>query len=143
MIADLFGAATFKEGCKRIVNNHRSSHDPPIFMIIGVLHLEFRLHGNSSLKGKRKVAQSLKQKLRNKFNLAVSEVEAQDEHERLVLAAVTVSCDQAKVESRLHKAMSLAEAAAPTEFLRGNTEFFTARQDPTQVRADLLEGGQW
>jgi uncharacterized protein YlxP (DUF503 family) len=112
-------------------------------MIIGILHLEFRLHGNRSLKGKRKVAQSLKQKLRNKFNLAVSEVEAQDEHERLVLTAVTVSSDQTRVESQLHKAMSLAEAAAPAEFLRGNTELFTARQDLAQVRAGLLEGGNW
>ncbi|HDQ40736.1 MAG TPA: DUF503 domain-containing protein [Desulfonatronum sp.] len=112
-------------------------------MIIGVLHLEFRLHGNNSLKGKRKVAQSLKQKLRNKFNVAVSEVEAQDEHERLVLAAVTVSRDQTRVESLLHKAMSLAEAAAPAEFLYGNTEIFTSRHDPAQRRADLLEGGEW
>lgn len=111
-------------------------------MIVGVLRLEFRLHGNDSLKGKRKMAQSLKQKLRNKFNVAVSEVEAQDEHERLVLAVVTVSCDQTRVESRLHKAMSLAEAAAPAEFLYGNTEIFTARQDPAKVLADLLEGGK-
>ncbi len=110
-------------------------------MIIGVLHLEFRLHGNTSLKGKRKVALSVKQKLRNKFNVSVAEVEAQDEHERLVLAAVTVSSNQARAESLLHKAMSLAEAAAPAEFLHGNTEFFTARQDIAQMRADLLEGG--
>lgn len=112
-------------------------------MIIGVLRLEFRLHGNDSLKGKRKIAQSLKQKLRNKFNLAVSEVEGHDEHERLILAAVTVSPDAARVESNLHKAMSLAEAAAPAEFVSGNTEIFTARQDPVQTRADLLEGDTW
>ncbi len=112
-------------------------------MIIGVLRLEFRLHGNDSLKGKRKVAQSLKQKLRNKFNLAVSEVEALDEHERLILAAVTVSNDAARVESRLHKAMSLAEAATPVEFVQGNTEIFRSTQDPGDLRADLLEGGSW
>lgn len=111
-------------------------------MVIGVLRLEFRLHGNNSLKGKRKIALSLKQKLRNKFNLAVSEVEAQDEHQRLVLAAATISSDQARVESRLHKAMSLAEAAAPAEFVFGNTEFFTARHDPDQIRSDFLEKGR-
>jgi len=112
-------------------------------MIVGVLRLEFQLHGNDSLKGKRKVAQSLKQKLRNKFNVAVSEVEALDEHERLVLAAVTISNDAARVESLLHKAMSLAEAAAPVEFVRGNTEIFRSAQDPADLRADLLEGGSW
>jgi uncharacterized protein len=112
-------------------------------MIIGLLRLEFRLHGNNSLKGKRKVAQSLKQKLRNKFNVAVSEVEALDEHERLVLAVVAVSNEAERVESRLHKAMSLAEAAAPVEFLHGNTEIFSSCQDPRETRADLLEGGTW
>lgn len=110
-------------------------------MIIGLVRLEFRLHGNDSLKGKRKVAQSLKQKLRNKFNLAVSEVEALDDHQRLILAAVTVSNDPARVESRLHKAMSLAEAAAPVEFVLGNTEIFRSTQDPADIRADLLEKG--
>lgn len=112
-------------------------------MIIGVLRLEFRLHGNDSLKGKRKVAQSLKQKLRNKFNMAVSEVEGQDEHERLVLAAVTVSPDAARVQSSLHKAMSLAEAAAPAEFVRGNTELFSTRLDAARTGAELLEGNAW
>ena len=58
-------------------------------MIIGLLRLEFALHGNDSLKAKRNVARSLKQKLRNKFNVAVAEVEAQESHVRLVLAAVT------------------------------------------------------
>ena len=112
-------------------------------MIIGLLRLEFRLHGNDSLKGKRKVAQSLKQKLRNKFNVAVSEVEALDEHERLVLAVVAVANETGRVESTLHKAMSLAEAAAPAEFISGNTEIFRSSQDPMEARADLLEGGSW
>jgi uncharacterized protein len=112
-------------------------------MFIGLLRLEFRLHGNSSLKGKRKVAQSLKQKLRNKFNVAVSEVEALDEHERLVLAVAAVSNESSRVESSLHKAMSLAEAAAPVEFMHGNTEIFPYWQDVAQTRADMLEGGTW
>jgi uncharacterized protein YlxP (DUF503 family) len=62
-------------------------------MVIGILTLEFRLHGNDSLKGKRRVAQSLKRKLRNTFNVAVSEIARQESHETLVLAAVTVSPD--------------------------------------------------
>ncbi|MCA1944806.1 MAG: DUF503 domain-containing protein, partial [Desulfovibrio sp.] len=45
-------------------------------MVIGTLLLEFTLHGNDSLKGKRNVAQSLKRKLRNKFNVAVAEVDS-------------------------------------------------------------------
>lgn len=95
-------------------------------MIIGVLSLELRLHGNDSLKGKRKVAQSLKQKLRNKFNVAVAEVEAMDVHERLVLAAVTVANETAAVESRLAKALSLVEATHAGELINCETEVFSS-----------------
>lgn len=94
-------------------------------MIIGVLTLEFRLHGNRSLKGKRKVAQSLKQKLRNKFNVAVAEVDALDVHERLVLGVVTTANVTERVESRLAKALAMVEAIAPVELTKCNTEIFS------------------
>ncbi|XPV75226.1 MAG: DUF503 domain-containing protein [Desulfovibrio sp.] len=94
-------------------------------MIIGVLKLEFRLHGNRSLKGKRKVSQSIKQRLRNTFNVSVSEVAAHEDHQRLCLAAVTVSTDSKRVDSILAKAMEAAQQNAPAEFLRGETEIFS------------------
>ena len=93
-------------------------------MIIGVLKLEFHLHGNDSLKGKRKVAASLKQKLRNKFNVAVAEVAEQDVLDRLHLAVVTVANETAKVESRLAKALAMVEAVSPVELYRCRTEVF-------------------
>ena len=94
-------------------------------MILGVLHLEFRLHGNRSLKGKRKIALSLKQKLRNKFNVAVAEVEALDVHDKLVLAVVTLANETKRVESSLAKALALVEAISPAELTRCNTEIFS------------------
>jgi uncharacterized protein YlxP (DUF503 family) len=95
-------------------------------MIIGVLTLTFRLHGNDSLKGKRQVAQSLKQKLRNTFNVAVSEIEAQDMHQKLVLAVVTVAGETSKVESRLSKALAMVEAISPAELTGCDTEIFSS-----------------
>ncbi|WP_264984175.1 DUF503 domain-containing protein [Pseudodesulfovibrio portus] len=94
-------------------------------MIIGVLTLEFRLHGNRSLKGKRKVALSLKQKLRNKFNVAVAEIEAMDVHDKLVLGVVTTANETTRVESRLAKALAMIEAISPAELTRCNTEIFS------------------
>jgi uncharacterized protein len=95
-------------------------------MIIGVLSFTLRLHGNRSLKGKRQVASSLKQKLRNKFNLAVSEVEAQDEHERLVLAAVTLSNETMRVESTLQKALAMVEGSVSEEIADVSIEIFSS-----------------
>ena len=104
-------------------------NEPPVFiysgMIIGVLTLDFRLHGHRSLKDKRKVSLSLKQKLRNKFNVAVAEVEAMDVHDRLVLGVVTTANETTKVESRLAKAMAMVEAISPVELTRCNTEIFS------------------
>jgi uncharacterized protein len=95
-------------------------------MIIGVLSFTLRLHGNRSLKGKRAVASSLKQKLRNKFNLAVSEIEAQDEHERLVMAAVTLANETVRVESTLQKALALVEGSISEEIADVSMEIFSA-----------------
>ena len=95
-------------------------------MIIGVLTFTLYLHGNRSLKGKRQVSSSLKQKLRNKFNLAVSEIDALDEHERLVLAAVTLANETARVESTLQKALAMVEATVSEEVADVAIEVFSA-----------------
>jgi len=94
-------------------------------MKIGVLTLEFRLHGNRSLKDKRKVALSLKQKLRNKFNAAVAEVDAMDVHDKLVLAVVTVAGDAKRVQSTLSKALAMVEAISPADLVHCETEIFS------------------
>jgi uncharacterized protein YlxP (DUF503 family) len=58
---------------------------------VGVLTLEVRLENSHSLKDKRHVVQSLKERLRHKFNVAVAEIEFQELWQRSVVAAVTVS----------------------------------------------------
>lgn len=93
-------------------------------MYIGILRMEFRLHGNDSLKGKRRVAQSLKMKLRSKFNVAVSEIGAQDEHGRLLLAAVTCGPDYKTIEGRLQKALNMVEAASDEDLADVEIEIF-------------------
>jgi uncharacterized protein YlxP (DUF503 family) len=93
-------------------------------MLIGLLVMEFTLHGNESLKGKRSVAQSIKHKLRGKFNLAVSEVEDHDSHTRLVLAAVSVGADYQHLQGRMTKALSMVEAATPEELTDSHMVIF-------------------
>ena len=58
---------------------------------IGVLTMELRLEYAHSLKEKRHVVQGLKERLRNRFNVAVAEIDYQDLWQRAMLAAVTVS----------------------------------------------------
>ncbi|WP_425387224.1 DUF503 domain-containing protein [Desulfomicrobium escambiense] len=95
-------------------------------MIIGTLRLEFRLHGVFSLKEKRKSANSLKQKLRNTFNVAVAETESQDSHQTLVLGVVTVSNESGYVHSQLSKVLAMVEASTSDELVHADMDVFGA-----------------
>jgi uncharacterized protein YlxP (DUF503 family) len=71
---------------------------------IGVLTLEMRLEYAHSLKDKRQVVKSLKERLRGKFNVAVAEIDYQDLWQRGLLAAVTVSGDRSQAALVLQSA---------------------------------------
>ncbi|MCU1237421.1 MAG: hypothetical protein JWP63_5388 [Candidatus Solibacter sp.] len=68
---------------------------------IGVLTLELRLENSHSLKDKRHVVASLKDRLRHKFNVSVAEIDHQDLWQRAMLAVVTVSSDHVHAEKVL------------------------------------------
>jgi uncharacterized protein YlxP (DUF503 family) len=55
--------------------------------------MELRLDESHSLKEKRHVVQSLKDRLRNKFDVSVAEIDHQDTWQRATLSAVTVASD--------------------------------------------------
>ncbi len=95
-------------------------------MNIGTLKIEFRLHGVSSLKEKRGIANSLKQKLRNKFNVAVAETDSQDSLHSLELSVVTVSGDFQRIQSILSKGLAMIEAISGEEIVDVQTEVFGA-----------------
>ena len=95
-------------------------------MLVAVLSVEFTLHGNDSLKGKRRIANSLKQKVRNTFNVAIAEVEHQDSLTRLSLGVVSVSNSQQHLQSRMDKCLAMIEAVCPEELTYSDLEFFGA-----------------
>jgi uncharacterized protein YlxP (DUF503 family) len=63
-------------------------------MPIAFLTLELRIEGAHSLKDKRQVLRSLKDKLRNGFNVAVAELDANDLWQRATLGVVSISGSQ-------------------------------------------------
>ena len=68
---------------------------------IGVLTLELRIESSHSLKEKRHVVQSLKERLRHKFNVSVAEIAHQDLWQRATIAVVTVSSGRENAEKVL------------------------------------------
>lgn len=62
-------------------------------MNVGILQFEIMIPHAHSLKDKRSVVKSLKDRARREFNLAIAEVDDQDLHQRATLGAVTVGTD--------------------------------------------------
>ncbi len=59
--------------------------------MIAYLTLEIRIEAARSLKDKRQVLRSLKDRLRAQFNIAVSELDATDLWQRATLGVVSIS----------------------------------------------------
>ena len=77
---------------------------------IGVLTLELRLENSHSLKDKRHVVKGLKDRLRNKFNVSVAEIDYQELWQRAAVAAVTVASDHKRAEQVLQSVEAEASA---------------------------------
>lgn len=90
---------------------------------IGILTLELRLDNSHSLKDKRHVVKSLKDRLRNKFNVAVAEIDHQDLWQRAAIAAVTVSSDHVHAEKVLQSVEDEAAALLGSELVETTVEW--------------------
>jgi uncharacterized protein len=79
-------------------------------MTVGIARIQFRLHGNQSLKDKRRVVKSLVEKSRHRFNAAVAEVEDQDVHQRATLGVAVVGNDGRLLNSVLDRIIDFMES---------------------------------
>jgi uncharacterized protein YlxP (DUF503 family) len=70
-------------------------------MIIGSLRFRLLLRESRSLKDKRQVVKSIKDRLRNHFNVSVAEVEALDNRQIAVLGVAMVSNETHHVKTAL------------------------------------------
>jgi len=86
-------------------------------MIIGSVVFVIGIDHAFSLKDKRKVLNGMKTRLKNKFNVAVSEVGSQDVWNRAELAVVTVSSTRKRVEEVLSNVMNFVESYAEIDVL--------------------------
>jgi uncharacterized protein YlxP (DUF503 family) len=92
-------------------------------MVIGLLRLEFFLPYARSLKDKRMFLQSLKDRLRARFNVAVAELEFQDKWQRAAVGLVTVNERRAVVEQILEAVRRDIEATAEAEIVGSRVEY--------------------
>jgi hypothetical protein len=81
-------------------------------MIVGVLTIDAAVFEAHSLKDKRRVIQSVKQKLRRRFNVSVAEVEYNDLPQRCRLGVAVVSNDARAVHSQLDQVVDVFRSSA-------------------------------
>jgi uncharacterized protein YlxP (DUF503 family) len=85
---------------------------------------ELALHGCASLKEKRSVIRSIKDRLRSKFNVSVAETGLQDVHGRAELSIALVASDGRMAESVLEKADHLVESHGGAAIVRVTREVY-------------------
>ena len=86
-------------------------------MTVGTLEMTLLIRGCHSLKEKRRVLNSIKDNVRNRFNVSIAEVDAQDLHQKAVLAVAAVGTDGRFVNSVLTNVDNYVRGCPYAEFL--------------------------
>ena len=90
-------------------------------MVVGVRRWELFLSGCQSLKDKRRIVKSLKDRLHARFNVSAAEVDHQDLWQRAALAAAIVSGDARHAEEVLTSCDNLVQAEPLAHILSSET----------------------
>jgi uncharacterized protein YlxP (DUF503 family) len=86
-------------------------------MTIGVLQLELSIGDAMSLKDKRRVVKSLKDRIAHGHNVSIAEVGALDEHRRSILGIAMVANDRAYVEGALCKLVDFVRGVGNVDLI--------------------------
>ena len=92
-------------------------------MIIGLLTLDLLIPHCGSLKEKRIAIKSLKDKIRNKFNVSIAEIDFQDKWQRAQIAIVQVGNEYQYIEKKLNSVFALIEANGVIEITNHSVEY--------------------
>ena len=98
-------------------------------MVVGVCHLDLVLPQGSSLKGKRQVIKSLVTRVRDKFNVSISEVGGQDLWQRARVGICVVGADKRFINSSLDKVINFIEGLGVLEVVSSEMEFLHFNYD--------------
>jgi uncharacterized protein YlxP (DUF503 family) len=94
-------------------------------MVIGVCRLHLRIPESHSLKEKRHVIRKLIDRVRHRFNVAISEVDDNDLWQRAQIGFCTVANDRRFVNSSLDKIIDFIEKMYLAEVIEKEMEIIT------------------
>ncbi len=86
-------------------------------MFVGIVRIELHLPGSVSLKDKRSVVRSLKERIRQRVRAAVAEVDYQDLWQRAALGVAVISGERSQVGEMLQSVRNLVEGTHGAELI--------------------------
>jgi len=91
-------------------------------MVVGVLQMRLMLRDARSLKDKRRIVRSLRDRIRNRFNVSVAEVDGLDRRQQTVLGIAMATNDRVFADQVLAKIVDLVRAAPGADLVDYETE---------------------
>ncbi len=93
-------------------------------MVIGYLSLEFFFPYSRSLKDKRHIVNSFKEKIKKRYNVAVAELDYQDKWQRTQIGFAALNSQQSVVEAVLVKILAEARDTVEGELLHHEMRYY-------------------
>ena len=92
--------------------------------MVGFCQIDLFIPGSSSLKEKRFAVKSIKSRIRNKFNVSISELDGVDKWQRVVLGIAIVTNDHKMVDSTFTKIIQFIDGDGRVEILSHFVDIF-------------------
>ena len=93
-------------------------------MFIGVCTIEVHVPDSGSLKTKRQSLRSLKDRIRNRFNVSVAEIDDNDLWQKASLAVAAVSNDKSHLNQTLDHVLNMVRGVPELNLLDYHIEIF-------------------
>jgi hypothetical protein len=106
-------------------------------MLIAAAMIELGLPEAASLKDKRRVLRSLRDRVRARWNVSIAEVAEQDDRHRVCLGCVCVGSDPRYLREGLEKLVRFVESQALGELI--SDDVVVVQLDELEVVADARE----
>ncbi len=91
-------------------------------MIVGLLRVEVFIQGSSSLKERRQVLRSLKERLKRSFNISIIEADDHDKWQKATLGIAYLGTDKRSVNSTLDKVLNFIDSVHDVDLGRYDME---------------------
>jgi len=93
-------------------------------MMVGVCRVDVYLPYSGSLKEKRFILNSLKTRIRNKFNVSISEVDGVDKWQRSTLGIACITNDRRLIDQTFSQIVEMIDRDNRMEVIDHFTEIF-------------------